>query len=427
MPSKLKRHRALGKELAAARSKHSELVDRIDQSRAKLEKRTRKLQALEARIAVLESKYYLPEEGRLGQADAGDANLRRARLIFNPKSGGIQKGVKDLDTIVGALRAHGIIADIGIKTSGKAARELAREAAADGQELVIVAAGDGTIEDVASQLVGSKTTLGIIPLGTMNNLARSLGIPLDLEGACALLGMGVTRPIDIGHVIANAKPQVEYFLETAGLGLSAVVIPAGQDVEKGRWSEIPDAIRKLFDARPCPVTVQLDKGEVIRANSQVVTVSNSPLMGSNILIAPDALVDDGLLDVAIYQDLSKTELLAYVMAAAGGKRADNPKVKFYRARNVRIESEELAEAHSDKDLLPVKQVVPGEKDSVAGLPADPATAAAQPGPNDKPQARYVLEIEIVPGAIRMIVGNGMALSLPVESAPDAPPPAGPQQ
>jgi YegS/Rv2252/BmrU family lipid kinase len=348
--------------------------------------------------------------------------LRHARLIFNPNSGEAQKNAQTLDEIVSSLRAHGIVADIGIKTSGKAARELAREAAKNDEELVIVAAGDGTIEDVAAMLVGTKTALGIIPIGTMNNLARALGVPLELDLACALLGIGVTRAIDFGHVLADQKPDVEYFLETSGVGLSAIVIPAGQAAEKHRWEELPDAIRKLFDSKPGPVMVRLDGGEWIHAHAQVVTVSNAPLMGNNLLIAPNAKMDDGWLDVAIYDEMSKTELLAYFMSLTTTKHADNPKVKFYRARHVRIESQAPVEAHSDKDVVATRPVIePSHAESQeTGAEVARSGDVVTVGANGSLQAKYVLEVEIVPGALRMIAGKGMGLSLPVEAAPAVP-------
>ena len=89
----------------------------------------------------------------------------------------------------------------------------------------------------------------------MNNVARALGVPLDVADACELIAMNMARNIDIGRVIANEKPDLEYFLETAGVGLSAIAIPAGQAAEKGKWAKLPLALRKLFDAQPCPVEV----------------------------------------------------------------------------------------------------------------------------------------------------------------------------
>src|SRR5438552_1630563 len=79
-------------------------------------------------------------------------------------------------------------------------------------DLIIVAGGNGKIQDVAQQLVATETALGILPVGTRNNLARELGIPLDLDQACDLLAAGITRKIDVGRVRANDRQDVEYFL-----------------------------------------------------------------------------------------------------------------------------------------------------------------------------------------------------------------------
>jgi diacylglycerol kinase (ATP) len=270
---------------------------------------------------------------------------------------------------------------------------LAREALAHHHDLVITAGGDGTIEDVVSQMVGSEATLGILPIGTRNNLAHELGIPLDLKQACELLAAGITRKVDIGRVCVGERSDVEYFLETAGLGLSAVVLPAGQDIRKGRLGNLSAALRKLFELRPGPVEFELDGKDKIAANSRVVTVSNAPLIGMNLLIAPEAKMDDGLLDIAVYDEMGNTELATYFLATTNGRRAYHPNVRFYRARRVVIRSGQRLPVMSDKDVI---------------------------------EDRQELEIELIPRAINAIVGNGMALTLPVEAVPSVPPLAGPQ-
>ena len=119
--------------------RHVTILKKVEKARSRFEKRTRKLQAPEAEIADLTRRTYEPSAQRLGQAAAGDANLRPARLIYNPKSSG---GGKQLEEIIGRLRTHGIRAEIGLKTSGKAVRELVKEAVEPGEDLIIVAAGD---------------------------------------------------------------------------------------------------------------------------------------------------------------------------------------------------------------------------------------------------------------------------------------------
>jgi diacylglycerol kinase (ATP) len=114
--------------------------------------------------------------------------------------------------------------------------------------------------------VGSEATLAILPVGSRHNLARALGIPLDLVQACELPAAGITRKIAIGRVCVGERSDVEYFLETAGLGLSAVVLPVGQELRSGRLWNVSAALRKLFELKPGPVEIELEGGEKISAN-----------------------------------------------------------------------------------------------------------------------------------------------------------------
>jgi len=314
-------------------------------------------------------------------------------LIFNPQSKGVQDGTYRLAAIVDCLRSYGFAVEVGMKTSGRATRALAKAAIKRGEELIVVAAGDGTLEDVIGHLVGAKTALGIIPTGTMNNLARCLGVPLDLDGACALLAMGTLRHIDVGRVIRRDKPREGYFLETAGVGLSALATPMGQAVEKGRWVILLDTLGKALSFKGANLTIVCDDREPLQLHTQVVTVSNAPLFGKNMLTAPDAKMDDGLLDVAIYEDMSKLDLERHFFAIANGKRVDDPHVSFRRVRRVRITADAPLEANADLHVL---------------------------------AEQHTWEIDVLPGALAAVVGKGVALTLPVTAAPLVPPLAGPQ-
>jgi YegS/Rv2252/BmrU family lipid kinase len=376
--------KTLLKTLRRRQNKHSELLAKVEKTAARLDRQRLKLQTLESKIADIERRVSDPHRRKTGTAP-GAGRMRKALLIFNPSSGREGKdSAERLSKVVSALRGHGIEARIGLKTSGKLARTLAQRAVRRREPLVLVAAGDGTIEDVASQLVGSDTVLGIIPIGTMNNLARSLGVPLDIEDACALVGMGTTRLIDVGQVFANGRPHVQHFLEGAGVGLSAIAAYAGQTLEKRRWQFLRRALRQLFEQRPGVIQVQLDD-TLIETSSNIVTVSNSPLMGSNLLVAPEAKMDDGMLDVAIYDGLNGADLIQHFMIAGKGEADD---LKIYRAKQVRITADAPIASNSDKDVV---------------------------------SKRCVIEIGILSKALSVIAGNGIGLTVPVEAAPPAPP------
>lgn len=365
--------------------KHEAMVRKVEKANGRLERRKAKLVAMESRIADLENELSAPRKSKLGKRASSDGELKPARLIFNPSSGrDAEDNAARLAKLVNNLRAHGIEAKVGLKTSGAAARDLARKAVKSGEALVIVAGGDGTIGDVAAELIGKDIVLGIVPTGTMNNVARSLGVPLDIEDACALIGMGTTRHIDMGRITTSAGTDAEYFLECAGVGLSAIVAAGGQAFVKRRWNLVPRALRKFFEAKPGKIVVELDD-TVVEATTQIITVSNAPLMGNKMLAVPGGKMDDGFLDVQVYDGMDMAALVKHFKAASSDSPDD---LKTYRASKVRIKSAEPIPANADMNIAP---------------------------------AENVIEMEVIPKALTMIVGNGIALTTPVESAPDAPP------
>jgi len=393
MKPETKQIRKSTKTLRQLQREHKAAVEKMGVARQRLTKRKRQVHKLEVHMAEIENRIHGLNTAEGQTPSVAAKTLRPIRLIFNPKSGG-PNGQKDhsLEKVVAALRAHGLNPEVFLKTSGKIAREYAREAVAEKEELVVVAGGDGTIEEVATQLVGSQTTLGILPIGTMNNLARSLGIPLDLEQACALLSTGITRQIDVGRIRADEKSHVEYFLETGGTGLT-LIWPAGQSIKKRRWGKLFDQFSKIFRHTEAETEIELDDGQKIKTNGGMVTVSNAPLFGVNNLIAPEAKMDDGLFEVGVYDNMTKVELSSYFIKTTNGKRAYDPNVRFYKARWVKLSCVQPFSSVSDKDEL---------------------------------IDRKDLKIELVPGALTMIVGQGAALTWPVDAVTAAPPLSGAQ-
>jgi diacylglycerol kinase (ATP) len=379
--------------LAEAQRRHARRLKKVEKAWARLEKARRKLWRLEGELAALTSRSEDAQTRAPGQGVSPRDTHRQARLIFNPLSKSVRDGTHRLEEIVACLHSYGFVVEIGVKTSGRTARALAKAAVKQGADLVIVAGGDGTIEDIIGELVGTKTALGILPIGTMNNVARALGVPLNLEDASALLGMGTLRSIDVGRVITQSKPREVHFLETAGVGLSALAAQMGQAEEKGRWAPLLKALGKTLVFSGTNVAIACDDHAELRLDTQVVTISNAPLFGKNMLIAPDAKMDDGLLDVAIYDGMSKLDLARHLMAIANGQRIDDPHVSFQRVRHVRISASAPLQANADLHLIAEQQV---------------------------------WDIDVLPRALSTVVGNGMALTLPVEAAPSVPPLSGPQ-
>src|ERR1041385_3215288 len=147
-----------------------------------------------------------------------------AKLIANPGAGKPEESAKQLELAARYLQAHGIEVNVALAKPKEEATPLAKQAVKDGYDMVIAMGGDGTLEAVLRGMVKRKTPMGIIPTGTQNNIAKSLGIPTDMEEACALIASKNIRKLDVGQVkVKNGKKL--YFFELTAVGLVAALYP----------------------------------------------------------------------------------------------------------------------------------------------------------------------------------------------------------
>jgi diacylglycerol kinase (ATP) len=275
----------------------------------------------------------------------------RAVLIFNPTSGistVTEKRMSPEETeraILEGLRACGIEPQVLHTTPEDGGQDMAKRAALDGAELVIAAGGDGTVHAVANGLVGTQSILGIIPTGTMNNVALSLNIPDTIPAACFAIANGQTRTIDMGKV--NEHP----FLEVAGVGLEANLAPAGEMIKHPEMISIIHGIvsgLKTFFAFKAPrMRIAVDGGKPRSYRALQVTICNAPFYGLHLHMAPEILMDDGLLDVAIYRNVSKFEYLRHALSLVLGRRPDRHKIKYLRVRSLHVAADVPTAIHAD--------------------------------------------------------------------------------
>jgi len=239
----------------------------------------------------------------------------KATLIFNPAAGNSAESAAQLVELLRQLQRQQIQAEVVIVEPELSLQAIARSAARAGAKMVIVSGGDGTIENVALGLVGSQTTLGIIPTGTRNNLARSLGIPTDpsqLADAVALLRHGRRLRIDVGQ--ARLGRASRGFLEAGVVGLASALYPSADDIQHGDLGRIAEFISTLVSAAPSEIRLRVDHGlKEIVTHAHLVIVANMPFMGANFQIAPDIVFEDRHLDVFVYSDLSKLDLIGQAM------------------------------------------------------------------------------------------------------------------
>lgn len=275
----------------------------------------------------------------------------RTILILNPVAGNSLiaetqgTGESTEEAILRGLRAFGIEPDVWYTTLEDPGKGLATKAANEGAEMVIAAGGDGTIHAVAAGLIERESTLGIIPMGTMNNLAHSLGIPLPIEAACAIIAKGETRAIDVG----NINGQV--FTEVAGIGLEAALFPSVEEIKSpGLISPLRGVIKglfTLFSFRPTRLRISFDDKKRRPYEAIQVTICNAPYYGPHFQVAPNIVMDDGLLDVFVFKRFSKLEYIQHAISISQGRRVFQPKITHRRVKSLHIFTNYPVEIQAD--------------------------------------------------------------------------------
>ena len=263
----------------------------------------------------------------------------RALLIINTKSGPNDDSILRVKEIVDRLAAHGIETDVRVKLRKKQARNLARRAAKKGRRLIIAAGGDGTVAPIAEGLIGTGAVLGIVPLGTYNNVATALGIPTDVDAAIALIASGLVRPVDVGQVTATGANRTRTFLEMAMVGVTAAMMPLGQQLKQGKWEGLGELLPAALQITHTETTIRLDKkAPHVEANTLLIEVANGPRSGPGIVTTPHARVDDGQLDVAIYHEHTQAALAARFLALKTGILGDDDRIERAQARHIDVRS-----------------------------------------------------------------------------------------
>lgn len=294
-----------------------------------------------------------------------DRGRRAILLLVNPTSGGkpvAPGGEADRpppEAMVEELRKSDAEVALHVLAKGDDVGALAGSAAADGRD-VVVAGGDGTVRPAADALVATAATLGIVPLGSWNNIARGCGIPLEPAAALALIAAGEKRQVDVGlawHPAADdadeaAEPpdDAAAFFEAAGVGLDAVGFGAAQLGEtQGTWSALRHAWRALRRRRT-PMRLVVD-GRRLRTAAPAVTVCNGPFHGMGFAVAPDADPADGLLDVVVFSGMSRFDVIRHFLAVARGRPRREPGVRYLPARLVRVDSTRPIPVHADGEPM----------------------------------------------------------------------------
>lgn len=272
--------------------------------------------------------------------------MSKVLAIINPISGtGSKKSIPDLLARAYAPLEHELLLTY-TKAAGHA-EELARRAAEEGYDHVIAVGGDGTVNEVARGLVGSKTALAIVPKGSGNGLARALGLSMSTDRVIKQLASG--RRITIDSCQMNGQP----FFCTCGMGFDAAVSRSFAEAStRGPVTYLRTMIDEYRGFKPETYRIILDEGErTIETEAFVLVVANASQYGNNAYIAPEADLSDGLLDLAIIRPFPVLEAALVLGDLMRGKLAGNKYYHTERVRNVRIERTSGGSVHLDGEPL----------------------------------------------------------------------------
>jgi YegS/Rv2252/BmrU family lipid kinase len=270
---------------------------------------------------------------------------RTVALLVNPSAGG-GRAARVLPEVEAALRELGLAFRTEVTRDLGHARDLARTAAAAG-EVTVTLGGDGLVGCVAGVLREAPgAVLGVLPGGRGNDFARVLGIPFAPRAACAVLAHGVERDLDVGDVGGRS------FIGIASLGFDSDAnrIANAAPARLGQAVYAYGALRALAAWKPARFELALDDGTRTYTGYSVAA-ANSKAYGGGMFLAPDAELDDGLLDIVVTEHVPKRRFLASLPKVFKGEHVHEPSVHVLRSRSVTVTTDRPFVVYADGDPI----------------------------------------------------------------------------
>lgn len=289
-------------------------------------------------------------------------STKYARAIINPVAGG-HSIYREWPRISRRLADKGLLFDYVYTEGTGHAVELTREAANTGYHYIIAVGGDGTVNEIVNGILTStasrNTILGIVSAGTTCSFARSIGIPVDPVKSCDLLTSQNRLSIDIGIVEYESEGQHlrRFFINEAVVGFGATLVEASKimpDYFSRKNHYLPHVlggIASLFSYKNKRIALRVEDEAEESSVCAMVVIANGTYFGGGMCIAPDARLNDGLLDMIIIGDMGKSELMKIWSMTYNGRHVSHPKVRVQKIRNVAIQCAEKVLVEADGELL----------------------------------------------------------------------------
>jgi YegS/Rv2252/BmrU family lipid kinase len=266
-------------------------------------------------------------------------------LIVNPSAGGGRAG-KRLGPVQVELRRLGIEHEVVLTRDLEHARELGRQAAAE-QRVAVALGGDGLIGAVAGAVSAGGGLLGILPGGRGNDFVRMLGLPQDPVAACLTLRDGRELAVDLGQV--GAEPFIG--IASCGFDSDANRIANETRLVRGNLVYAYGMLRALASWKPADFVLELDGGETRRFRGYSVAAANSRFFGGGMMLAPEASVQDGRLEIVIITEVPRLRYLRGAPTVFKGTHVRQPNIEVLRTASVRISASRPFAVYADGDPI----------------------------------------------------------------------------
>jgi diacylglycerol kinase (ATP) len=270
-------------------------------------------------------------------------------LVVNPTSGG-GKGRRLLPAAVEGLHRLDIDPLVIVSENGDHPEQAAREAVSSGAQVLVALGGDGLIGACANGLVGGATTLAVVPAGNGNDFARSIGLDPKRPVTALQHLARPARPIDVVRV--DGPGWERHYVGVGGAGFDSETneLANRMRVLRGTAKYVMAVFRTLARFRPARFRLTID-GEQRDLEAMMVAVANSRSYGGGMLVAPDASMSDGLLDVCLVGALSKPSFVATFPKVFKGTHVGHPAVTLLRGRKIELEASRGFTVYADGERL----------------------------------------------------------------------------
>ena len=270
-------------------------------------------------------------------------------VVANPTAGHGRAGTL-IGRVTAQLHALGIAHRIRISESAADLEQLVRAAAEEGTDIVAVLGGDGSAGAAANGLAGSRTALAILPAGTGDDFAKAIG-PGKLEAATRLLAVPVVREVDLLRVTAGA--QERDVLNIAGAGFDSEVNETANTMSirlGGTGTYVAAVLKTLRRFVPASYVIEVD-GQRLATDAMLVVVGNGRSYGGGMRVLPEALIDDGFLDLCIVRALSTSAFLRAFPRVFAGTHVRHPRVTMLRGRRITVEANRRIQVYGDGERI----------------------------------------------------------------------------